>query len=62
MRNLNDDDIPAPKSATHYVPWRYVEKAAAGDEEAKGMIKQRDAQKLVEERELAYRYNESIMT
>lgn len=70
MPDLNDDDITEwmkisddeedlkPEAAKTYVPWAYIEKSASGDEEAGKMIDKEEALRLVEERELAFRYNE----
>jgi len=65
MKNLNDDDIPswaqaAPTKHKPYVPMSLVEKIAEGKEFNQD-LSQQDAEKLLEERTMAYRLNESVL-
>jgi len=63
MEDLNEDFIPGwdtPATRTN-VPWEIIERAAKGDVSACTAIDRGAAKKLVEERELAYRFNECIM-
>ncbi len=64
MEDLNEDYIPGWDAAPKKVmpPWEVIERAARGDISACTQIDQGAAKKLVEERELAYRYNECIMS
>lgn len=65
MKNLNDEEIPnwiKPTANTHkpYVPLALIEKIADGTESTSEISKD-DAQKLIEERIMAQRYNDSVM-
>ena len=65
MEDLNEDFIPGwdkAEKAKPRPPWEVIERAAKGDVSACTVIDQGAAKKLVEERELAYRFNECIMS
>ena len=67
MKNLNDDDMfthfeDGVSTSKPYIPWYYVEKSSKNEPEGVKLIRKSDAEKMIAERELAYRYNEGFIT